>query len=204
MKQMLIIFSIILGVILSNGAYNYAQAKTYEPQTGDIIFHSSQSGQSTAIKIGTMSPYSHCGIIVKQNNKLYVLEAENGVELTPIKQFIQRGKLGQHYRIMRLKQEQPINVCYELGGKYDRAFRFNNGRYYCSELVWEIYKKQNGIVLCNPKQLQDYHFLFLPELQKHIVSRGFKLDQSVVAPSDLVSSKLLKTVTVGHGIPLWI
>ncbi len=147
--------------------------------------------------------YSHCGLLIKKNEKLYVLEAENGVELTPIRQWLKRGKMCHHYRVMRLKEEQKLNLPYQLGGRYDRAFRFNNGKYYCSELVWELYGK-NNINLCLPKELQDYHFLYLPMVQKHIKSRGFTMDQKVVAPIDLVKSHKLKTVSYGYGKPLWL
>lgn len=173
-----------------------SQAAHYTPQTGDIIFHSSKSSQSAAIKIGTLSPYSHCGIIIVKDNKPYVLEAENGVELTPLKVFINRGMLGKHYRIMRLKQPKNIHINISTGGKYDKDFLFNNGKYYCSELVWEVYK-HNEILLANPKQLKEYHFLFLPSLQEHITKRGFDMNQEVIAPSDLIKSPKLKTVYFG-------
>ena len=187
MKRILILICLIATIGIS------LHAKPYVPQTGDIIFHSSKSGQSAAIKLGTLSPYSHCGIIVVKDNKPYVLEAENGVELTPLKSFIKRGLLGKHYRIMRLKQPQDIHVNIPTGGRYDKDFRFDNGSYYCSELVWEVYK-QNGIILAESKQLKEYHLLFLPILQEHISKRGFDMNQEVIAPSDLVRSSKLKTI----------
>lgn len=204
MKKFIVILALLLGsLLLTRGIYYAARNLTYTPQQGDVIFHVSESSQSAAIKLGTLSRYSHCGLIIKKNGKLYVLEAENGVELTPIRQWLKRGKMCHHYRVMRLKDEQTLNLPYKLGGRYDRAFRFNNGKYYCSELVWELYGK-NNINLCLPKELQDYHFLYLPMVQKHIKSRGFTMDQKVVAPIDLVKSHKLKTVSYGYGKPLWL
>lgn len=168
----------------------------YIPKDGDIIFQSSQSFQSTAIKIGTVSKYSHCGIIVMRNDRPYVLEAHKGVELTPLNKWIDRGVLCNHYKIMRLKDAKKLNINYTLNVPYDLDFRFNNGKYYCSELVWDIYK-DNNIDLCNPKQLKEYHFLNVPLVKKKIKERGFTLEQSVVAPSDLVKSNKLKTVAYG-------
>lgn len=168
----------------------------YTPKDGDIIFQSSKSFQSTAIKIGTVSKYSHCGIIVMRNDKPYVLEAHKGVELTPLNKWIDRGVLCNHYKIMRLKDAKKLKINYTLGIPYDLDFRFNNGKYYCSELVWDIYK-DNNINLCNPKQLKEYHFLNVPLVKKKIKERGFTLEQSVVAPSDLVKSNKLKTVAYG-------
>jgi hypothetical protein len=168
----------------------------YTPKDGDIIFQSSQSFQSTAIKIGTVSKYSHCGIIVMRNDRPYVLEAHKGVELTPLNKWIDRGVLCNHYKIMRLKDAKKLKINYTLNVPYDLDFRFNNGKYYCSELVWDIYK-DNNINLCNPKQLKEYHFLNVPLVKKKIKERGFTLEQSVVAPSDLVKSNKLKTVAYG-------
>jgi hypothetical protein len=204
MKRTLLITSIALFTFfLCRGAYYMVRNATYKPQHGDVIFHVSKSSQSAAIKIGTWSRYSHCGIIIMKNGKPFVVEAENGVELTPMSKWLKRGRMWDHYRVMRLKDEQKLSLPYSLGGKYDRAFRFNNGRYYCSELVWELYKK-NNIILCEPNQLKEYHFLYLPMVKKQIKSRGFKLDQEVVAPVDLVKSRKLHTVSYGYGKPFWL
>lgn len=204
MKKILLITSIVLFTFfLSRGAYYMVRNATYRPQHGDVIFHVSKSSQSAAIKLGTWSRYSHCGIIIMKNGKPFVLEAENGVELTPMSKWLKRGRMWDHYRVMRLNDEQKLSLPYSLGGKYDRAFRFNNGRYYCSELVWELYKK-NNIRLCEPNQLKEYHFLYFPIVKKQIQSRGFKLDQEVVAPVDLVKSCKLHTVSYGYGNPFWL
>ena len=71
-------------------------------------------------------------------------------------------------------------------------------------LIGSEYKKQNKIELCEPRLFGDYHFLSLPVIQKQIKSRGFDLEQKVVAPSDLVSSSKLKTVSDGYGKPFWL
>lgn len=98
MKRIFLIISISLLVFfLGRGVYYMVQNVTYKPQQGDVIFHVSKSSQSAAIKIGTLSRYSHCGIIIIKNGKPYVLEAENGVELTPMSKWLKRGRMGGHY-----------------------------------------------------------------------------------------------------------
>ena len=206
MKKLIIISAILLGVLLlTRGVYYAVRNATYKPQTGDVIFHVSKSDQSAAIKIGTLSRYSHCGIVVVENGKSYVIEAERGVEKTPMKTWLRRGKMCHHYRVMRLKDTQDLTVRYKglLGIPYDRAFRFDNGMYYCSELVWEIYKK-NGILLSEPNPLGDYHFLNLPIVKRHLKRRHMTLDQKVVPPSDLVKSSKLRTVSYGYSTPHWL
>lgn len=92
----------IFALFLSRGVYYVVQNATYKPQQGDVIFHVSKSRQSAAIKLGTWSRYSHCGIVIMKNGKPYVLEAENGVELTLMPKWLKRGRMWDHYRVMRL------------------------------------------------------------------------------------------------------
>ena len=207
MKRKIFLYTLlaIAALFVVRGIYYMVCNATYELQDGDVIFHVSESNQSKAIKIGTLSRYSHCGIVVIENGQPYVIEAERGVEKTPMKTWLRRGKMWHHYRVMRLKDPQPLALRYQklLGIPYDRQFRFNNGKLYCSELVWEMYK-DNGILLCQPNPLGDYYFLNIPEVQKHIKNRGMNLEQEVVPPSDLVQSRHLRTVSYGYGSPFWL
>ncbi len=114
MKRKIFLYTLlaIAALFVVRGIYYMVCNATYEPQDGDVIFHVSESNQSKAIKIGTLSRYSHCGIIVVENGKSYVIEAENGVEKTPLSKWIKRGVIGHHYRIMRLKDEQEVKISY--------------------------------------------------------------------------------------------
>lgn len=92
---------------------------------GDIIFQTSKSSQSPFIMVATHSRWSHCGVVEK-NNKFYVLEASSTVRLTPIKEFVNRGRFGS-YKIRRVF-DKPMKIKYKkyLGAKYDLAFKFDN------------------------------------------------------------------------------
>ena len=62
-------------------------------------------------------------------------------------------------------------------------------KWYCSELVYDIYLKQLGVVrLCKPRPISDYH---LVGMDKTMRSRGISRDQLAVAPVDLFDSKQL-------------
>ena len=61
-------------------------------QNGDIIFQTSQSGQSKAIQRGTNSKYSHMGIIYKTEGQYFVFEAVQPVQLTSLQDWIKKGK----------------------------------------------------------------------------------------------------------------
>lgn len=168
-----------------------------EVREGDVIFQTSQSEQSPLIQIGTRSKISHCGIIVMRGGKPYVLETLRTLVLTPLDKFIARGEEGKYW-IKRSKKEN-IKICYSnyLGKRYDLAFKFDNGRYYCSELVYDIYKKQLGIKLAEPRQVKDYLILFtdrLPKIKRAMKRRGISKKQYAIAPIDIFNSGHLESV----------
>ncbi|MBR5576614.1 MAG: hypothetical protein IKW22_04940, partial [Bacteroidaceae bacterium] len=106
-----------------------------EVREGDVIFQTSQSEQSPLIQIGTRSKISHCGIIVMRGGKPYVLETLRTLVLTPLDKFIARGEEGKYWIKRSKKENIKIRYSNYLGKRYDLAFKFDNGRYYCSELV---------------------------------------------------------------------
>ena len=80
---------------------------------------------------------------------------------------------------------------------YDLAFKFDNGRFYCSELIYDIYKNQLGIELCKPKKVSDYFILGtdkLPQIEKAMKKRGITKEQYAVAPIDIFESDYLEDV----------
>ena len=157
-------------------------------QEGDIVFIESQSSQSPYIKIGTMSKWTHCGVVVNTPEGMKVLEASKTVKLTPFNSFIGRAK-NENWCIKRPKQKltKPINYNKYIGQPYDLEFKFNNGKMYCSELVWLVYKEQ-GIELCKPRKVSSFAMTRLPKVKKLMDKRGISMDQKAVAPVDIYKS----------------
>lgn len=155
---------------------------------GDIVFQTSKSPQSKYIIMATQSQWSHCGIIIEKADGLYVLEAISPVSLTPYQQWVERGR-GKRVSVKRYT-EGPVKIKYSkyLGKQYDKAFKFGNSKWYCSELVYDIYKRQLGVDLCEPRPVSDY---VINGLDKILTKRGIDKNQLVVAPSDLYDSELL-------------
>ena len=168
-----------------------------EVREGDVIFQTSQSEQSPLIQIGTRSKISHCGIIVMRGGKPYVLETFRTLVLTPLDKFIARGEEGKYWIKRSKKENIKIRYSNYLGKRYDLAFKFDNGRYYCSELVYDIYKKQLGIELAEPRQVKDYLILFtdrLPKIKRAMKRRGISKKQYAIAPVDIFNSGHLESV----------
>ena len=149
------------------------------------------------IQIATQSTISHCGIIIIKDGKPYVLETLKTLVLTPLDKFIARGKDGKYWLKRSNKENIKIKYGSYLGKPYDLAFQFDNDKFYCSELIYDIYKNQLDIELCEPKKVSDYLILGtgkIPQIEKAMKKRGIAKDQYAVAPVDVFESVYLKDV----------
>lgn len=198
---------IIIGVILCIVAYPFrsmlvemvtaTKAPVEDVQEGDVIFQTSLSQQSPLIKMGTRSIITHCGVVVIKDGKPYVLETQKTLVLTPLEKFIARGKDGKYWHKRPKKDDIKIKYSGYLGKPYDLAFKFDNGKFYCSELIYDIYLSQLGIELCKPKKIDDYLILGthrIPKIKRAMKKRDITMNQYAVAPVDVFNSKELKFV----------
>lgn len=144
---------VFLFILIFSGCSN----ENFKLQKGDLLFQQLDCGElCDAIEKVTVGvdgkKFSHVAIVSKIDNdgKAYVIEAYDGVEETPVSEFIRRshdakgnpkvvvGRLLPEYQYMI-----PIAVskAYKLiGEKYDTEFNLNNDSYYCSELIYDIFK----------------------------------------------------------------
>ena len=203
MKRTLIILCIILLVTtlpfmsIIAEIYTARTGMVQDVREGDVIFQTSPSEQSPLIQIATRSKISHCGIIVMKNGKPYVLETLKTLVVTPLDKFIARGEDGKYW--LKRSKKENIKIKYKsyLGKPYDKAFKFDNGKFYCSELIYDIYKNQLGIELCKPKKVGDYLILGtdkLPKIERAMKKRGIIKEQYAVAPVDIFESDYLEDV----------
>jgi uncharacterized protein YycO len=200
MKKIFITFLILLGLL------SCRPSAEYQPQNGDIIFHTSKSSQSLAIQKATKSKYSHMGIIFLKNGKSIVFEAVGPVKFTPLHDWVARGK-GRHYVVKRLANagevltQEAINRMLAIGksfeGKpYDPYFEWSDDRIYCSELVWKIYKRALNIEIGKLQTMAEFD-LSDPVVQKEIRERfgdSVPKDETVISPAAIFASNLLITV----------
>ena len=198
---------IILGLILCVVGYPFrsmliegvtaTKGLTEDVREGDVIFQTSLSQQSPLIKMGTRSTITHCGVVVMKDGKPYVLETQKTLVLTPLNKFIARGKDGKYWHKRSKLDNIKIEYSGYLGKPYDLAFKFDNGKFYCSELIYDVYLNQLGVELCKPKMIDDYLILGthrIPKIKRAMKKRGISLEQYAVAPVDVFNSKELKFV----------
>ena len=133
--------------------------------TGDLLFQAGKNTEMTgAITAATgeerLLNFSHVGIAVTGNGADSVLEAttDGGVRLTPLEEFLGRSaKIGGRPAVvaMRLKDTAGIAAAVRrarclLGVPYDYSYRPGREKLYCSELVWESYRAEDGTPLFRP------------------------------------------------------
>lgn len=161
------------------------KASDFAFREGDIVF---RSGRNYPVMYISASTITHCGIIVDTPSGMKVLEASGRVKLTPIEEFFGKN-IGKAERFTKRVTNRKLKVDYKryLNKRYDNAFSLNNNAYYCSELVYLIYKEQLNIELCTPKPLRTYHVFGLKWLLR---KRGIDVNQPVVTPADLFQDYL--------------
>ena len=196
MKKLLL----LLFILISNSRCTSSQ--DYLGKDGDVIFQTSLSPQSQHIQDATNSNLSHVGIIYIKDGKPYVFEAVGPVKITPLDEWIYRGKDNKYkvYRSIRPLSETDLNKMYDYcvsqqGKDYDVKFQWNDDKIYCSELVWYAYNSI-GVELSIPKPFSDFD-IEKEEIKKEIIRRyGNKFVQSepVVSPKCLAESKYLEKV----------
>jgi uncharacterized protein YycO len=204
MKKILIIISIVGGLVIGSLWAN--KNLDIEIKEGDIIFQTSTSNQSLPIQLATKSKYSHCGIIYKKGSNLYVYEAVGPVKLTPIKEWIARGK-NNSYIIKRLKNADKIitsevllkmkQVGNQFKGKlYDATFEWSDNKIYCSELVWKIYERAAGIEIGKLQKLKEFDLsdYRVKEIMKKRYKNKIPTEENVISPGAIFDSELLVTV----------
>lgn len=193
MKRMTIL---IIGLIFG------PPALAYEPQAGDIVFHTSLSTQSIAVQAATNSPYSHMGIVLFKDGKPYVFEAVQPVKYTQLETWLDRGK-DKHYVVKRPKSPLSADTISQLqkdaalyaGKPYDLTFEWSDSRIYCSELVWKLYKSAANIELSPLAKLGSFN-LSHPAVKAKLKERygnNIPLNEPVIAPVAIFESPLLVT-----------
>lgn len=136
------------------------QPAGFKMRSGDLLFQDLDcGGLCDAIEAVTNGAegrhFSHIGLVYVKTDSTFVIEAiGDDVQLTPIDAFINRQLDAQRHpkiTVGRLKTKyQALNkkaiefALKQMHKPYDEPFGYNNGKYYCSELIYDAYKAANS------------------------------------------------------------
>lgn len=171
----------------------------YTPQEGDVVFQALPHNRLVdAIEGVTDSPYSHCGIVGKDNDKWVVFEALGKVRATPLKEFLFRGR-NQGFAVYRLKDpykkfvpDTIKNTRDLLGLPYDVRYRMDDEYIYCSELVFKAFRKAANQNLGRLVSLRSLNWEPYEETIVHFEGGPTPLDRKMITPKDLAKADQLE------------
>ena len=138
--------TLVLLLFASLGSFS----QTVTLKTGDLLFQSMNCGplceainQVTAGYQG--HDFSHMGMVYVQNDSIFVIEASgSAVKKTPFDTF--KSYTNEKMFVGRLKQKYqayiPEAIAFalqQIGIPYDEAYLYDNGKYYCSELIYDAF-----------------------------------------------------------------
>lgn len=147
---------ILLLVLTSISLHAFAQLdKSIPLQSGDLLFEDLDCGPLCDAIEGVTQSYggnhfSHIGLVYVKNDSSFIIEAIGGkVQVTPVAKFAARtthkifiGRLKEKYQSLNAQAVQF--ALGQLAVPYDDVFLYDNGKYYCSELIYDAYKSANN------------------------------------------------------------
>lgn len=180
---------------------SYAAYLRYEPKEGDVVFQSlPHHALIDAIEGATHSPYSHCGIVGKEDGGWYVYEAFRGVERTSLRTWCGRGRDGA-FAVFRLREEyQPKvpeilrHVREYLGRPYDLHYRMDDEKIYCSELVYKAFLKATGKPLGKTVRFGELDWKPYRKTVESIEQGPAPVDREMITPRHLSEADALQLV----------
>ena len=140
--------------------------RKYTPRNGDLLFKvAGESEPSQAIADATAwhdsVRFSHVAIVATENGRPYVLEAsgKRGVTRTEWEDFMssaplidgKAGVVAMRVTVDFSADEAIARAKGHLGEEYDWSYYPNNGKMYCSELVYECFRREIGRASCRER-----------------------------------------------------
>jgi hypothetical protein len=146
----LLFFFLGISTLFAQQHMNVGQLKD-----GDLVFQDMDCGPlCDAIEAVTEGyegrDFSHMGMVYHRNDTLYIVEAAgSAVRLSTFEKFSKNtkksmlvGRLKEGYK--KLIAPAIFFSLQQLGVLYDDEYVYDNGAYYCSELIYDAFMYANG------------------------------------------------------------
>ena len=203
-------------IFILAGMFLWFSLQGEELKSGDLIFVcEGKSDFSKAISDATAFSDSlkfvHVGIIeIEENKEIMVIEAspEEGVRKITLEKFLESSP---QVLYKRLTIDFPVkevlnNAISYIGQPYDWWYLPDNGKMYCSELIYESYLDSSGnpIFTSNPMNFR-YPDGTMPQFWIDLFNElGQPVPEGIPGtnPSDISKSPLLQTLSISSGLSL--
>jgi Permuted papain-like amidase enzyme, YaeF/YiiX, C92 family len=198
-----VLFALLVGVVIvtSLPALGW-HLLHYSPREGDIVFQSLPRGDLVnAIEGITQSPFSHCGVVMKNTDGAWVVHESIGmVRETPLYLWIVRGRGARidAWRTRDAALADPAKLLPALkhyaGRPYDYSYAPGDDKIYCSELVFLAYRDATGVELGTWEKLGDLNWRPYERFIRDTEGGKLPLDRPMVSPVSVTRSPLLEKV----------
>lgn len=200
-RRSVLLWLAVLGLAVS------ARTRAAEPalETGDLVFETSSSSQSAAIRWATRSRWSHVGLVERRGSEVVVLEAVGRVSRTPWAAFRRRAARGGPILVLRPRDLSPgaraaaVDAARPLVGRpYDARFGWGDDRIYCSELVVKAYERGAGVSLGRRERVGDLRTFGIEAAMARRWGGQVPRDLVLVTPASLARDRRLTRVWEGR------
>lgn len=124
-------------------------------RSGDLLFQKMNCGELCdaihAVTEGYQgNDFSHLGLVVIENDSIFIIEAAgNAVRKVTLEQFSKNTETTMFIGRVKSKYQKliPQVISFakqQIGIPYDDDYLYDNGKYYCSELIYDAFLKANG------------------------------------------------------------
>ena len=124
-------------------------------RSGDLLFQKMNCGELCdaihAVTEGYQgNDFSHLGLVVIVNDSIFIIEAAgNAVRKVTLEQFSKNTETTMFIGRVKSKYQKliPQVISFakqQIGIPYDDDYLYDNGKYYCSELIYDAFLKANG------------------------------------------------------------
>ena len=200
-RRTLVVWLAVLGLAVSS------PTRAAEPalQSGDLVFETSSSSQSAAIRWATGSPWSHVGIVDVTEDGVAVIEAIGKVSRTPWAAWRRRARRGGDLLVARprgltaaQREAAVLQARRFLGRRYDPRFGWGDDRIYCSELVVKAYERGAGVSLGKRERVGDLRLFGIEGAMEKRWGGKIPKDLVLVTPASLAGDTRLARVYAGR------